>query len=184
MSIPNIISLARLLSVPLTIWLILQGAWIWAFGLFMAAGISDAVDGFIAKRYNMRSELGRFLDPLADKALLVSIYVTLGTKGMLPQWLVIMVVSRDVLIVGGALLAFAMDRGMAIQPLQISKANTVAQITLAAVVLGELSFAMLPGFLIPALISIVAITTLMSGGHYLFNWARGQNSNHGGAPLP
>ena len=184
MSIPNLISLARLLSVPLTVWLILQGAWVLDFGLFVAAGISDAIDGFIAKRFNQRSELGGFLDPLADKALLVSIYLTLGGKGLLPQWLVILVVSRDVLIVGGALLAFAMDRDLVIAPLQISKANTAAQITLAAMVLGELAVGMLWPFVIPVLIWIVALTTLLSGASYLVNWARGQNSHHGGAPYP
>ncbi|HUN52808.1 MAG TPA: CDP-alcohol phosphatidyltransferase family protein [Candidatus Sulfotelmatobacter sp.] len=181
MNPPNAITLARLLSVPLTIWLILQEAWSVAFGLFVLAGVSDAVDGFIAKRFNMRTDLGRFLDPLADKALLVSIYVALGMKGQIPAWLVILVVSRDVLIIGGALLAFAMGAGMKIEPLPVSKVNTVAQIALAAVVLGNLSLVMLPATLVTVLVWLVGATTVLSGASYLIHWSRGQSSGNGGA---
>ena len=106
MSPPNVISLGRLLSVPLTVWVILQGYFVVAFGIFVAAGVSDAVDGFLAKRFGMETELGRYLDPLADKALLVAVFITLGQMGYLPVWLVILVVSRDVLIIGGVLLTY------------------------------------------------------------------------------
>ena len=77
-----------------------------AFLLFLAAGISDAVDGFLAKRFGMTTELGAYLDPLADKALIVSIYVTLGITGVIPRWLVILVVSRDIMIVGAVMLSW------------------------------------------------------------------------------
>jgi cardiolipin synthase len=181
-NLPNLISLARLLSVPLTIWLILQEDWLAAFGLFLLAGISDAIDGWVAKHYDMRTELGRFLDPLADKALLVSIYITLGMKGQIPAWLVILVVSRDVLIVGGALLAFAMASGLKIEPLLVSKANTAAQIALAAAVLGVLAtgtgtMARLP---IEALMWLVGATTVLSGAGYLIHWSRGQSASSAG----
>ena len=181
---PNLITLARLLSVPLTIWLILQEAWLPAFGLFVLAGVSDAIDGYVAKRFNMRTDLGRFLDPLADKALLVSIYITLGMKNQLPAWLVILVVSRDVLIIGGALLAFAMGAGMKIEPLLVSKANTAAQIALAAAVLGDRATLMLPAFVIASLIWIVAATTVLSGASYLVHWSRGQSAGSAGNPSP
>src|SRR5688500_14493920 len=92
MTIPNLITIARLIMVPLVIVMIGQGQWMTAFVLFMAAGLSDAVDGFIAKRFDMRSELGAYLDPLADKALLMSIYVTLSVTGVLPGWLAVTVV--------------------------------------------------------------------------------------------
>jgi cardiolipin synthase len=177
---PNIITLARLLSVPLTIWLILQEAWSAAFGLFVLAGVSDAIDGYVAKRFNMRTDLGRFLDPLADKALLVSIYITLGMKNEIPAWLVILVVSRDVLIIGGALLAFAMGAGVKIEPLLVSKANTVAQIALAAAVLGNRAVTLLPAPAIVALVWLVAATTVLSGASYLVNWSRGQSVDGAG----
>ena len=184
MNPPNLITLARLLSVPLTIWLILQELWLAAFGLFVLAGVSDAIDGYVAKRFNMRTDLGRFLDPLADKALLVSIYITLGMKGQLPAWLVILVVSRDVLIIGGALLAFAMGAGMKIEPLLVSKANTAAQIALAAAVLGDRATLMLPSFVVTSLIWLVAVTTVLSGASYLVHWSRGQSAGNAGSPTP
>ena len=81
--------------VPFVVWAIASGAMWLAFVLFLAAGVSDAVDGFLAKRFHMTTELGAYLDPLADKALIVSIYLTLGIKALIPGWLVILVVSRD-----------------------------------------------------------------------------------------
>ena len=100
LSIPNLITLGRILLVPVVVWAISSGAMWIAFVLFLAAGVSDAVDGFLAKRFNMTTELGAYLDPLADKALIVSIYVTLGINNVIPRWLVILVVSRDIMIVG------------------------------------------------------------------------------------
>ncbi len=90
---------------PIVFWLLLQGQTQMAFVLFVIAGISDGVDGFLAKRYGWTTELGAYLDPLADKLLIVSIFVALGVKGALPSWLVIAVVSRDILIVTGVVLA-------------------------------------------------------------------------------
>ena len=95
MSIPNLITLGRILLVPIVVWAIWSGAMWAAFVLFLAAGVSDAVDGYLAKRFGMTTVLGAYLDPLADKALIVSIYVTLGIIGKIPGWLVILVVSRD-----------------------------------------------------------------------------------------
>ncbi len=180
MNAANIISLARLLSVPVTIWLIVSDAWLAAFVLFVAAGISDAVDGLLAKRFGMQSELGGFLDPLADKALLVSIYVALGAHGHIPSWLVILVVSRDVLIVGGVLLSFAMALELTIQPLYVSKANTVAQIALAACVLASLGGLIAAPALVQGLVYAVGLTTVLSGAGYLVNWARGQSDDGDG----
>lgn len=172
MNLPNIISLARLLSVPLTVWLMLVHEVEAAFVLFVLAGISDAVDGAIAKRFDAITELGRYLDPLADKALLVGVYITLGVQGHLPVWLVILVAFRDFLIIGGAVLLLLMGKTMRIAPLMISKANTVTQITLAAVVLGQLAFAFPPPGITLPLILIVAATTVLSGGRYVVEWGR------------
>ena len=96
-SIPNIITLGRIMLVPIIVWAIVSSQMEVAFAVFLIAGISDAVDGFLAKRFNMTSELGALLDPLADKALLVSIYVALGIWGAVPRWIVILVVSRDII---------------------------------------------------------------------------------------
>src|SRR5262245_25614929 len=111
-----------------------------AFLLFLAAGLSDAVDGFLAKRFNMKSELGAYLDPIADKVLIGSIYIALGITEAIPRWLVILVVSRDLLIVGGIMLAWVLGRPMTVKPLMVSKLNTVAQIVYAGLVLAALGF--------------------------------------------
>lgn len=179
MNLPNLISLSRLLAVPFAVYLILEGAFVAAFWLFIAAGITDAVDGFLAKRFGMTSTLGGFLDPLADKALLVSVYVALGHGGHVATWLVILVVFRDVLIIGGVILMFLVNGGVVAHPLIISKVNTAAQIGLVAVVLAGLGVA-------PAVMSaagpfvwLVAATTLASGGAYLAEWVR---QTRGAAP--
>ncbi|MDP6926510.1 MAG: CDP-alcohol phosphatidyltransferase family protein, partial [Rhodospirillales bacterium] len=104
MNLPNSITLARLFCVPVVVWLILVDRMGAAFWVSFAAAISDAIDGIIAKRFRMETVLGGFLDPIADKALLVCVYIALGYEGYLPEWVVILVVFRDALIIGGALL--------------------------------------------------------------------------------
>src|SRR5215469_1394949 len=108
LNIPNLISLARLMTVPLMIWLIVSERYGTAFFVFVLAGISDGLDGFIAKRFDCRTRLGALLDPAADKALLSSVYVALGVAELLPNWLVILVVFRDVTIIGGFVLLQAL----------------------------------------------------------------------------
>lgn len=181
MNLPNLISLARLLSVPLLVWAILAGELGLAFWIFAAAGASDAVDGFIAKRFHVTSVLGGYLDPLADKALLVSVYVALGNQGYLPTWLVILVVFRDVMIIGGALLFQTLTHSLKVQPLLISKVNTVAQIVLAAVALGMAALGTAAGAVADSdlywvLVYLVAVTTSLSGAGYLVRWGRKADS--------
>lgn len=172
-SLPNAITVGRLLAVPLMVWLIVTGRMDAAFWLFVAAGISDGVDGFIAKRFKAESRLGSYLDPLADKVMLVCIYITLGVEGELSSWLVILVVFRDALIVGGALLSQLMEHPLRVRPLYISKVNTVAQILLAAVVLAQLAPALPEVPLIGALEVAVGATTAISGAVYLVQWLAG-----------
>ncbi len=172
MNLPNLISLGRLLSVPVNVWLILLGEWRLAFGLFLLAGASDAVDGFIAKRFNMTTELGAYLDPLADKAMIVSIYVALGIAGAIPRWLVILVVSRDIMIVSAIILSWLVDKPVKLKPLAVSKLNTVAQILLALVVLAALGYQFDAGAVIWILTVLVAILTLASVAIYLAEWVR------------
>jgi cardiolipin synthase len=135
MTIPNFITIGRLLAVPLVIMMIIQGRWDLAFGLFIFAGVSDAVDGLIARRFDMRSELGAYLDPVADKALLVSIYLTLAITGIIPAWVAILVIFRDILIVSGVILSWLLENPVEMKPLIVSKLNTFAQIAFAAALL-------------------------------------------------
>jgi cardiolipin synthase len=172
MNLPNLITIARLLLVPVTVWLIISGAFGFAFLAFIAAGISDGVDGAIARRWGWRSELGGYLDPLADKALLVSIYVALGILKFLPTWLVILVVSRDILIVGAVILSWLLAKPLRMQPLVISKVNTAAQIVFAGAVLGvlQLGIAFEPYLTVGTI--LVAGLTAASGAVYLHDWLR------------
>ena len=172
MSLPNLITLARLLAVPLIVWLILDNEMGAAFGVFLVAGISDGVDGWIAKRWGQRTELGAMLDPIADKTLLVALYVTLGIAGHLPHSLVILVVFRDLLIVGGFLLLQLMGQQVRSRPLLVSKVNTGLQIALVAMLLAQLGLGLDIGWLVRFLIYCVAATTVLSGAAYLVRWAR------------
>jgi cardiolipin synthase (CMP-forming) len=170
MNLPNIITIGRILLVPITVWLIISGAFSLAFVAFVAAGVSDGVDGFIARKFNQRSELGAYLDPIADKALLVSIYLSLGFLQFLPAWLVILVVTRDVLIVGAVVLAWVVGKPMPVAPSMASKVNTVGQIILAGVVLGLLGLEI---SLVPVLyvgFAVVAVLTFASGALYIRDW--------------
>jgi cardiolipin synthase len=180
LSIPNLITLGRILLVPIVVWAISQGLMWLAFVLFLAAGVSDAVDGFLAKRFNMTTVLGAYLDPLADKALIVSIYVTLGVNGLIPRWLVILVVSRDILIIGGIMLSWVMGTPLKIKPLLVSKLNTVAQIAFACVVLGSLGFGLEVPLLNLVLTGLVAALTSLSVAAYVAEWIRHMNSSMAG----
>lgn len=171
--LPNLITLARLLAVPLVVWLIISGHWESAFWVFLAASVTDGLDGSLARGLNARTELGAYLDAIADKALLVSVYITLGQAGQIPIWMVILVVSRDVLIVGGFLMLHTLDQAPAMGPLLVSKANTLAQLVLAGVVLADVGLHIIGECVVPALIWLAAITTVASGGAYLVGWGRG-----------
>ncbi|MBS7695730.1 MULTISPECIES: CDP-alcohol phosphatidyltransferase family protein [unclassified Chelatococcus] len=172
MTLPNFITIARLLLVPVVIAMIGAERWQAAFTLFVVAGVSDAVDGFIARRFDMKSELGAYIDALADKALLVSIYVALAIVGVLPGWLAILVVSRDVMILMAVIVSWLMSRPVEIRPLIVSKLNTGLQIALAAIVLGSRGFGLDWGPLIDILMIAVACLTLASAGAYLAVWLR------------
>jgi cardiolipin synthase len=168
-NLPNLITLARLLCVPLAIWLIVEARYGVVFWVFVAAGVSDALDGWIAKRWDQRTPLGALLDPIADKALLAAVYITLGLAGALPQWLVILVVLRDLLIVGGYPLIHGTD---APQPLFVSKVNTLVQIALVGFVLARLGLDIEADRLTAVLVVAAGITTVWSGLSYLVRWAR------------
>jgi cardiolipin synthase len=177
LSIPNLITLARILSVPVMVWSIMNGWMLAAFLLFLAAGVSDAVDGYLAKRFAMTSELGAYLDPLADKALIVSIYVTLGVSGEIPRWLVILVVSRDIMIVGAVLLAWLVGKPLPMKPLLVSKLNTAAQLIFACVVLATLGLRFEADWLVAAAMAAVTLLSLLSIAAYVREWVRHMGSD-------
>ena len=171
------ITILRFLLVPAIVYWMLVGQWPMAFGGFLVAGVSDGVDGFVARHFNQRTKLGAYLDPMADKLLLVSVFVVLGLIGELPLWLVILAVSRDALIIAAVLLSTVMGHPVEMKPLFVSKANTAVQIVLAAVVLAELAFATQFGMARPVLIVVSGLLTLTSAAAYLVAWLRHMGSN-------
>jgi cardiolipin synthase len=177
LTIPNFITVGRFLLVPLVIYALLDAQAGLAFAGFLIAGISDGVDGFIARHFNQRSDLGAYLDPVADKVLLVSVFIVLGYLGQLPLWLVIAAVSRDALIVSGVLLANLMGMPVKIDPLYISKANTAVQIALAATVLAVQAFQLNLGPVLPILIYLSGLLTVASAAAYLVAWLRHMSGN-------
>ena len=172
MNLPNLITFGRLLSVPVAVYMIMQSAHLAAFILFVLAGISDALDGYLAKHNDQTTLLGAILDPLADKTLLVGVYITLGLQGYLPNWLVVLVVFRDLLIVGGVIILFLVRLEVKMRPLIISKVNTAAQLALAAIVLAKLGFRLDMDGLVHAAIYVVGATTVISGASYMVSWTR------------
>ncbi len=172
MSVPNLISLARLCAVPLIVYLILKSAYEVAFWVFVAAGVSDAVDGFIAKHMGQATSLGSYLDPLADKTLLVGVYLTLGLQGRVDDLVVVLVVFRDLMIIGGAVLLMVFRPNGQIRPAYISKLNTAAQIFLVTFVLAEAGLGFDGGRIILPMNYFVIATTLLSGAWYLVAWGR------------
>lgn len=171
------ITILRFLLVPGVVYWLLTEEWQWAFGGFLVAGISDGVDGFVARHFNQRSKLGAYLDPMADKLLLVSVFVVLGFLGELPLWLVVAAVSRDGLIVCAVLLSTVMGNPVEMKPLLVSKANTAVQIVLASVVLAELAFDADFLLLRPLLIVLSLVLTVASTGAYLVGWTRHMSAN-------
>jgi cardiolipin synthase (CMP-forming) len=180
LSIPNLITLGRILLVPVVVYAIASGAMDFAFLLFTVAAISDAVDGFLAKRFGMTTELGAYLDPLADKVLIVSIYLTLGISAVIPRWIVILVVSRDIMIVGAILLSWLVDKPVKVRPLMVSKLNTAAQIVYAGLVLGLSGFGLDAPWLLRFAMALVAALTLLSIGFYVAEWVRHMNEAEAG----
>jgi cardiolipin synthase len=172
LTLPNVITFGRLCAVPLAVWLVLQHHLVLAFFLFLAAGLSDAIDGWLARRSGGGNMVGAILDPVADKALLVTMYVTLAAVNELPDWLAILVVFRDALIVGGVIVLTVLGLPVAIQPLLISKLNTVLQIGLVTLTLSFAGFGLTAPLVMQVLSWAVAASTLVSGAAYVWNAAR------------
>ena len=172
MTAANIVTIARVLLVPLIVYTLIEGHYTWAFALFVLAGLSDAVDGAIARLLDQQSALGVMLDPIADKLLLVTVFVMLGLIDAVPSWLVLAIVSRDLVIVAGVLLTYVISRPVTVRPALVSKFNTAAQIGLAALVLLSLALDAAWPRTISVMVWITALLTLASLVLYTWQWAR------------
>jgi len=171
--IPNLISLVRLPLAAWTVVSILEGHFALAFWLLLLSGLTDALDGVAARLLDARSPLGSYLDPIADKVLLVGVFLALGLSGLLPVWLVVLVVGRDVVIVIGAGVLYMAERTIhTISPTFSSKLNTVLQIILAGIVLSIHGFDLHPEPIVTILVWCVAATTVGSGLGYAFKLVR------------
>ncbi len=167
---PNIITLFRVFLVPVIISFVFQGKFGTALLFFLAAGISDVIDGFVARRFNMRTELGATLDPIADKILIVVSVIALGWLGLLPVWLMIVIVCRDLVIAGGALAwHFAIGR-VEMAPSLTSKINTFVQVGMILLVLCQASSMVRISSWQPLLFYLVLLTSLVSGIQYVLVW--------------
>jgi len=171
MNLPNILTLIRVLLIPLFVTLIINKAFTWALMTFATAGITDAVDGLIARLTGQRTELGAYLDPVADKFLLSSAFVTLAIIGLIPSWLTILVLTRDVIILIGFLMFFLTDRHPRIAPSILSKITTFFQISTVLLFLLSESYTV-SNFVYKTALGGVTLFTVLSGIHYISVGAR------------
>jgi len=182
--LPNAITLSRLALAPVLILLLKDENYPAALAVFVVAGISDGLDGFIAKRFDLRSRLGALLDPIADKVLVVCSYVMLSMLAQIPFWLVVAVVFRDLLIVGGYLTYTSVIGPVSMRPTPLSKLNTTLQVVLVGAVLLQQAYA-IPGSqpFVDGLVWIVLATTILSGAQYVwaYGFARDVDGNGNGA---
>jgi cardiolipin synthase len=170
--IPNIISIFRFILVPPLVLALLDGSYRTAIYLFAVAGISDGIDGYLARHFRWTSRLGSILDPLADKCLQVSAYITLAWLGLLPIWLAAVVLLRDLVIVTGAVIYHLSFGRVEMEPSVASKINTFFQILLVLLVIFDKAFYTFPAWVIEVFIFSVLATTLISGTVYVIIWSR------------
>lgn len=170
--IPNLISVLRVFLTLPVVWALLVQDYTLALILFAVAGISDGVDGFLAKHFHWESRLGGMLDPLADKVLLVSSYLALGWLGLVPLWLVFVVIFRDLVIVVGAIAYHLRIAELEAEPRPMSKINTFFQILLVLLVVLNQDFPMLPLWQLQTMVLLVLATTVLSGFDYIWIWSR------------
>jgi len=170
--LPNLISIARiLLSLPVA-YLLLEQRFAEALLLFFVAGVSDGVDGFLAKRFGWHSRLGSILDPLADKILLITSYLCLALVDIIPLWLMMMVFSRDLIIIVGAAAFHVFFGKFEMAPTWISKINTTLQIILVLALVLSHGLYPLSADLLLWLVYGVSVTTVLSGLDYIWIWGR------------
>jgi cardiolipin synthase len=168
--IPNLLTLGRIATVPVLILFLRDGRYGAALVIFLVAGITDGLDGWIAKRFDSVTRLGAILDPLADKMLIVSTYVMLVLSGDLPFWLLLLIAFRDLGIIGGVLVLHTLQGEIEMRPSMISKINTFLQISLVVLIMVERVELVMLGALTDGLLWAVALTTVASAFHYVYFW--------------
>ncbi|MEJ2257678.1 MAG: CDP-alcohol phosphatidyltransferase family protein [Woeseiaceae bacterium] len=170
--IPNAISLLRILLVAPILVLIADHEFIWALALFLVAGLSDGVDGFLAVRNGWTSRLGSLLDPAADKLLMTGLFVTLAWVGFVPVWLAAAVIARDVIIVIGAMAYNFLIRPVPGEPSRISKLNTALQMLFVLFVLSHAGWGWPDEIALTILGAAILVTVVISGVDYVLSWSR------------
>jgi len=168
--IPNIITILRIGLVPPVIVALHSSNYSLALVLYFIAGVSDGLDGYLAKRFGWTSRLGSILDPLADKLLLVGTFLVLGWQGLLPVWVVAIVILRDLVILSGGIAYHFLIGNYELAPTIISKVNTFFQIALGLFVVVSAAFLAFPPWVLTSLVWIVAATSILSGAHYVWSW--------------
>jgi cardiolipin synthase len=168
-TIPNLLTVTRIMLTPGFVMAFVDQRFDLAWVLFAIAGLTDALDGTLARLLKQRSTFGAMLDPLADKILLVTSFLCLALQDWIPRWLAVLVVSRDVFIVGGLVLLnySGVDVRRGIRPVLVSKCATLAQISLVLFVMVEHSFGVFHPVVRLWLVSLVALLTILSGAYYL-----------------
>jgi len=170
MNLPNLLCILRLITAPVVAVLIYQGETVWAAGLFAASAVTDAIDGFLARRWKQITLLGQMLDPLADKALINLSFLTAAASGYLPWWLALLVLGRDIIILAGAVLSRILGLGHDLLPLAIGKISTVLQMGLMLATLISVAESP-PRFIVPEMLLLaVTIATIASGLLYAASW--------------
>ena len=172
-ALPNIVTVLRILAVPVVVVLMMDNALATAFWVILVAGLSDWLDGFLAKRLDAVTLLGTYLDPIADKALLIAVFICLTLMGFIPGWIVCLMIMRDLLIIGGVLLSNVIELDLNVEPIAVSKLNTVLQIALVMSALMQPALELELPYLTDALIYLAGLTTIVSGTLYLSRWTGG-----------
>lgn len=169
--LPNAISLLRIVLVIPILSLILSGGFAWALALFFVAGFSDGIDGYLAKRFDWHTRLGGLLDPVADKLLVAGTFITLAYSQQIPVWLAAVVISRDLIIIGGAIAYNFIVRPVQGEPTKISKLNTALQLLFLMFVLSRAAFEWPDEITITVLGAAILITVVISGVDYVLSWS-------------
>ncbi len=169
--LPNAISLLRIALVLPVLWLILNEQFGWALALFVIAGFSDGLDGYLAVRFDWSTRLGGLLDPAADKLLITGMFVTLAYTGHIPVWLAAIVILRDIVIVCGALAYNYFVKPVPGEPTRVSKLNTALQMLFVLFVLSRAGFGWPDEITITILGASILVTVVISGVDYVVSWA-------------
>ncbi len=184
-TLPNLLTVIRMVMIPVFVSSLFYQRFGWALAIFVAAGITDGLDGLLARRFDQKSQLGTILDPIADKLLLVTSFITLSLASIVgrgehlpvPFWVTAAVISRDVFIVVGAAAINIVTGFRGFRPSLLGKVNTVVQITAIVIILALARFPSFRGYVLPTVYAIVFTSALFSGIHYIFHVARIMNED-------